>query len=122
MEPKVEVIGVYAVPEEMWTHNQPVYLIELQFRGATPFKAGSLVQEMPGQPEANWQVAYDERELDASGEREMGERSLSYEYEGDVRLAFFLHLIDFERPLLTPFGDVALPSPTEVPKRLAWLD
>jgi hypothetical protein len=122
MEPKVEVIGVYAVSEEMWTHNQPVYLIELQFRGATPFDAGALAQEMPGKPEDSWQVAYDERELDVSGEREIDERSLSYEYEGDVRLAFFLHLIDFERPLLTPFGDVSLPPPTDVPERLAWLE
>src|SRR6266511_2699193 len=74
MEPKVEVIGVYAVPEEMWTHNQPVYLIELQFRGATPFDAGALVQELPGKPEDSWQVAYDERELDVSGEREIDQR------------------------------------------------
>jgi hypothetical protein len=122
MQPTVEVIGVYAIPERMWIYNQPVYLIELQFRSATPFEAGTLTQELPGKPQDSWQVAYDERELDPSGEREIGERSLSYEYEGDVRLAFLLHLIDFERPLLTPFGDVALPPPTDVPKRLAWLE
>lgn len=41
--------------------------------------------------------------------------------EPPFRLVFFLHFLDFARPLRTPFGEVALPKPTPPPKRLTDL-
>jgi hypothetical protein len=66
-------------------------------------------------------VAYNEWYLDGEG------APLSeFEYEGEptatTRLAFFLHFVDFSRPLQTPFGDVRLPPPQARPDRLAGIE
>ena len=37
---------------------------------------------------------------------------------GTLRLAFFMHHLDLERPLSTPFGEVPLRSPNDLPERL----
>ncbi len=37
------------------------------------------------------------------------------------RLAFYLHFVDFNAPLCTPFGRVVLPRPTPIPARLKGL-
>ena len=37
---------------------------------------------------------------------------------GDLRVAFYMHLWDAERPLETSYGPVACPTPTAMPDRL----
>jgi hypothetical protein len=115
----VEVIGVYPVSEA----PEPVHLIEIVVRDSPGFDPGEFVQPDPDQPEENWQTAYDERALDAPGNSAITE---SFELsgrpellEGDVRLVFFMHYLNPERPIRTPFGDVELPNPSDWPDRLA---
>jgi hypothetical protein len=101
-EPKIRVIGAYQVP------NHPdVHLIELDVESPpATVDAGAFGQADPALAPDSWQVAYDERFLESLG----SSRS---------RLIFFLHFVRFDRPLKTPFEDVALPEPTPMPPRLA---
>jgi hypothetical protein len=117
--PAVEVVGVYPVPEA----PEPCDLVEVVVRDSQGFDPAQFVQPDPAQPEHNWQVAYDERALSASGDTPITE---SFELadrpellEGTVRLVFFMHYLDPALPLRTPFGEVELPAPTERPERLA---
>jgi len=100
-EPKVRVIGAYQVP------NYPdVHLIEVHVESPrSAVDVGAFSQADPALAPDSWQVAYDERFLDSPG----SSRS---------RLVFFLHYVRFDRPLKTPFEDVALPAPTPMPSRL----
>jgi hypothetical protein len=117
--PAVEVVGVYPVEAP-----EPCHLIEVIVRGSTGrFDIGAFTQRDANLPEDEWQVPYDERLLDPLGE------SVAWDpwdgpgdgtvWEGDVRLAFFLHYVDLDSPLVTPFGDVPPPAPRERPVRLA---
>jgi hypothetical protein len=109
----VEVLGVYAVPEA----REPCQLIEVAVTDAFEFDVGDFTQETPGQPRDNWQVPWDERFLNGAGDAEDPTAGA----QGNVRLAFFFHDLDPARPLITPFGTVPLPEPTERPARLQWL-
>lgn len=120
--PRIKAIGVYPVEAD-----EPVHLIELSVFGAQGvFNVGAITQETSGQPCANWQCPYMEQILSASGEDVLAD---DYEaskrpelWKGDMRLAFFFHYLDFERPLLTPFGEVQLPTATELPERLSMME
>jgi hypothetical protein len=118
----VEVVGVYPVPEA----PEPCHLIEVVVRGSPGFDPGDFTQSDPDQPRDNWQTAYDERVVSESGDSPLTE---SFELsgrpdllEGNVRLVFFMHYLDTARPLLTPFGAVELPTPTERPERLSGIE
>lgn len=96
----VRVIGVHLVPAD-----EPVHLIEIELSGDVhAFDFGEVTQELPDQPRQDWQAVYDERELGREG--------------GRVRFAFFFHYLDLAKPLLTPFGAVALPVESKVPTYL----
>ena len=101
-EPKVRVIGAYQVP------NYPdVHLIEVDVESPqSAVDVDEFGQADAAQAPDSWQVAYDERFLDSP------ESTRS-------RLVFFIHFLRFDRPLKTPFEDVALPAPTPMPSRLA---
>ena len=117
--PTVEVVGVYPV-----VAAEPCHLVELIVRDLDgSFDVGAITQADPARPRSGWQAPYDEKLLTSSGDGVLhdpwhgpGEPSL---WTGSVRLAFFLHYLDLGRPLLTPFGEVPLPPPTERPARLA---
>ncbi len=122
MTTSLEVLGVYPVPEA----PEPCHLVEVSVRDSPGFDPSLFRQEDPDQPESNWQVAYDERALNAAGDAAVTE---SFELDarsellrGDVRLVFFVHYLDTSRPLLTPFGPVALPDPVERPLRLVSIE
>jgi hypothetical protein len=73
----------------------------------------------------DWQTAYDERALDASGSAITESFELSDRPDllrGDVRLVFFVHYLDLARPIRTPFGGVDLPDPSDWPDRLASIE
>ena len=98
------IIGVHEIEA-----NEPVHLIEIEVTGdADQFDFGVVTQADANAPRDSWQCAYDEREIDspASG----------------YRFAFFFHYLDFELPLITPFGDVAIPRPTPIPERLRTIE
>ena len=42
-------------------------------------------------------------------------------FRGDVRFVFFFHYLDLQRPLSTPFGELPLPSESEIPERLSMI-
>jgi hypothetical protein len=97
---KIEILGVYPILAPV-----PCHLIEIVLAkpdGELDFRA--FTQEIPGQPRANWQVAWDERILSRTPDR--------------IHAVFFLHYLDFERPLLTPFGPVRIPVPSALPTYL----
>jgi hypothetical protein len=96
-----KVLGVHPVAAD-----EPVFLIEIEFLGSDPFDFGQVTQSVADQPESNWQVAYDERELEATGAR---------------RFAFFFHNLNIDSPLETPFGPITLPAPSPVPPHLSTI-
>ena len=107
---------MYPVPEA----PEPCHLVEVIVRDSPGFDIGEFQQEEPGQPPDNWQVPWDERILNEAGDAEMpNDPELLH---GTARLAFFLHYAEPSRPLLTPFGSVALPEPSERPERLAMIE
>ncbi len=114
----VSVLGVYAVP-----HHSEVHLIEALVNAAPgEFDLADFTQEDPSLAQDDWQVAYDERYLNAEGDQVLGGTFEEPEIQDlPTRIAFFFHYIDFEKPLLTPFGPVTLPAAAEMPHRLASL-
>lgn len=103
-----------------------MHLIEVLVKDSPGFDPSDFVQPDPGQPEDNWQVAYDERVLN-----EAGDTALTEPFElarrpdllrGDVRLVFFMHYLNPAQPLRTPFGDVQLPDVSDRPQRLTAIE
>ncbi|MGA2616394.1 MAG: hypothetical protein ABSF26_02215 [Thermoguttaceae bacterium] len=122
MTPRVEIIGVYPIEAA-----EPCHLVELWVRGsAAEFDIGKFTQEEPGQPQSNWQVPYGEKKINLSGTEIvadlweiMGEGGDAW--KGDVRVAFFFHYLRPSEPMLTPFGRVAIPTPSAMPERLSFM-
>ena|SRR6266496_732355 len=116
---RIELLGVYPVEA-----LEPCHLVELLIQGHVGrVDLSDFTQEMPKQPQSNWQVPWDERVLNADGSQA---RSGRYPREvfadgTPLRLVFFFHFLDFSRPLMTPAGEVILRSPEERPQRLAFL-
>lgn len=115
----VEVIGVYPAKAADQCH-----LVELWLRGVTrPFTFGDFQQEALGQPEAMWQCAWLEHILSADGARVVAATEEVHNrpelFRGNMRVAFFMHFLDFSRPLITTFARVKLPPQSPMPRRLA---
>jgi hypothetical protein len=111
----IQIIGVYHVKE-----NKNVHLIEAITKvKCSEIDGNQFTQEDPNRPPYNWQVAYDEYYLNESGDEIIGDSFLKPVTSGPpARMTFFFYFIDFNRPLLTPYGPVALPKPTAMPIRL----
>ena len=94
----MKIIGVHPILAPQLCH-----LIEVDIgEHSEPIDWGAVTQEDPGQPRANWQVAYDEMALNDEGKR----------------WVFFFHYLDFSRLLTTPAGLLELPAPTPLPDYL----
>jgi hypothetical protein len=99
-----------------------VHLIEAEVDARpTDVDVGRFTQEDPALPQAFWQVAYEERYLNEDG-TEAGYSPRDAPDAAPPRLAFFLHFIDFDRPIRTPAGDVMLPPPQPTPDRLKQIE
>ncbi len=98
---RVKVVGVYLVEA-----TEPVHLVEILIEGgdADALDVGEVTQEMADTPRMNWQAPYDDRVIS--------------EADGKVRVVFFFHYLDLDRPLTTPTGSLALPAPKKMPPRL----
>jgi hypothetical protein len=117
----IEIIGVYSV-----TTDEPCHLVEFRVRGVNGvFNFGGFTQEVPYTPQSNWQVPWMERILSADGSKVVADDSeisaMPELFRGDVRCIFFFHYLDTNRPLVTPFGEVRLPKPTDRPQRLTMI-
>jgi hypothetical protein len=114
---KVTVIGVYPVAGA----PEPCHLIELEVEGVGEFAVGSITQPAPTQPEANWQVPYDEYCLAPDGHSGEPLGFAPMDLRGHVRLAFYFHYLSPSEPLRTPVGLVTLPPVTPMPDRLKFM-
>lgn len=117
---QIDVLGIYSVEAP-----EPCHLIELLIRGHVGLvNVGAFAQERPGQPRNNWQVPWDERVLDSEGCKDvLGQFPSETRSDGKpLRLIFFFHYLDFDRPLITPAGELMLQAPEERPERLAFLE
>lgn len=94
----IQILGIHSVEGS----EEPCHLLHVVLPADAEFDWGEVTQEVPGQPRSNWQVAYDEQPLDDSR----------------TRWAFFFHYLDFNKPLLTPFGAVDLVPATPLPNQL----
>ena len=116
MSKEVDLIGIYTVDGV-----ENVHLIELGI--ATNHKnidIREFTQEQNGVDRLDWQSPWDEKFLDDSGIKIIGDWMNSPTNNSDyTRLAFFLHFVDFEKPLSTQFGEVTLKTEEEMPKRLS---
>ena len=122
MSAEFNIIGVHRVRA-----REPIHIVEMIARNSDgPFKIGEITQEWPGKDQDSWQVAYDEKVLFEDGTAILfdpwfPEDGDAKHWFGDVRFAFFFHYLSFDRPLRTPFGDVAVPVVTKRPSRLKFL-
>jgi hypothetical protein len=115
----VEVIGVHPVSD-----TPSCFLIETVIEGPSDVPDfGQFTQPMADRPRSEWQVAYDERLLDDLGERVVSDVFLRRPatWPERARVAFYFHFLDVDRPLVTPFGEVTLPPPSDAPERLTFL-
>jgi hypothetical protein len=150
-KPLIEVLGVYRVPitdaliqdriensypadqvntpedrraveQECREFLESIVLIEALVRGYDErFKVGDFTQRRDGVPRDDWQAAYDEAFLAPDGESRIKRPTALQAPAGDLRIAFFLHLWDAGKPLVTSYGDVACPAPRDMPERLVRL-
>ncbi len=117
----VEVVGAHPVASA--NDDYPCHLIEVIVHNCNAkFDVGEFTQEIQGKPRENWEAPYLEQFLDHSGRNVVADWFTVDDHadvwHGDVRLAFFLHNVDFSRPLLTPFQAIELPNETYSPARL----
>lgn len=119
--PRIEAIGVYPIDAP-----EPVHLVELLIHGASGvFNLSGITQANPDLSRDNWQVPYLEQILTASGDEIVADDSEADDkpelWHGNVRLVFFFHYLDIDRPLQTPYGHVRLPAPSRRPGRLSMV-
>jgi hypothetical protein len=104
MTDQATIVGVHEVEAD-----EPVHLLELELTGdVDSFDFANFTQMIADQPRDNWQTAFDEREIDSP--------------TSNRRFAFFFHYLDLNAPLITSFGEIAIPKPTTLPERLADIE
>lgn len=104
MANQATIIGVYEIEAD-----EPVHLVELELTGdIDEFDFADVKQMIADQPHANWQTAYDEREIESP--------------TSNRRFAFFFHYLDLNTPLITSFGEIGVPEPTPMPERLGDIE
>jgi hypothetical protein len=100
-----------------------VVLVEVLVEGIDEkFSARDFTQEDPSQPRGNWQAAWDISFLSADGETLLAKRLKSLPSGvTDFRVAFYIHYWRSGQPLLTSYGVLPTPPPSEMPERLSRL-
>lgn len=142
--PKIEVLGVYHLPispkliraqighfSDEWVAASPedamraareeldeTVLVELQTHCRDErFHVNDFKQELELPPD-QWQAAWMEVCLSDDGTALQTKPFAPWPPSGDLRVAFYMHLWDTERPLETSYGPVVCPTPTSMPDRL----
>lgn len=145
-ESKIEVVGVYRleITEELLQEQfeilygydmieaeqreaketclkqlKSVALIEVVVRNRdNKFNISDFTQGSEDEPVDSWQVAWAEAFLTMDGESLIVERWSDPPETGDLRIAFFIHDWDSNKPLSTSYGDIICPPPGKIPERL----
>jgi hypothetical protein len=148
-EPKIEVVGVYRleITEELLQEQfeilygydvteaerreakehcrnqlKSIVLIEVIVRNRdNKFNISDFTQGSEDEPVGSWQVAWAEAFLTMNGESLAVERWSDPPETGDLRIAFFIHYWDANKPLSTSYGDIFCPPPGKMPERLKKL-
>jgi hypothetical protein len=111
-----------AVEREAREFIESVALIEVLVRNPDKrFDVGDFTQRVDGVSRDDWQVAYAEAFLTPDGTSLADDQEASDIAKAGLRIAFFLHLWDAKKPLVTSYGDVQCPSVSEMPERLERL-
>jgi hypothetical protein len=115
---QIELIGVYEVDGQ-----KDVCLIELGIKtNHKNVDIGAFTQAQDGIDRMSWQTPWDEKFLSEDGTRITGDWMDSPTDTSDfTRLAFFLHFMDFQKPLLTQYGEMDLSNPEKIPNRLSLI-
>ncbi len=119
MNTTIEVIGIYPIEAD-----ESIHLVEILVRNSEGiFDLSEFTQEVNGQPKQNWQVPWDERILNSTGEKVIADsfsaKNKPELWNGNVRLTFFFHYLDFSKPLITPCGVVTLINQNSKPDCLS---
>ena len=114
----MKVIGIYPIKA-----SEPVHMIEMSTEDSiTLFDLSSITQEVSGQPKENWQVPYMEHILNQDGTEILANdleiMAKPELLQGNLRLVFFFHYLDLQKPLISPWGKIILPDETEKPERI----
>lgn len=116
MTTETTLIGTYQV------NGQPnVHLVEATVNTKhSDIDIGKFTQEQDGVDRPDWQSPWDEKYLNEDGTAIIGNWMDSPKGENEkTRLAFFLHYVDFQKPLITPFHQIAFGQPEKMPERLS---
>ena len=101
---QVKIISSHKVATQ-----EPVYLIEMEVSDEiSNFDFGKVTQAIHDQPIDNWQVAYDEQEIESPN--------------GNKRVVFFFHYLNLDIPLSTSLGELDVPSPSPLPNHLKRIE
>jgi len=97
-------------------------LVEVLVHGVDrAFDLGDFTQREPEQPRSSWQAPWAEAYMAPDGES-LAEPALASDGTGrDMRIAFYMHFWQTGEPLVTSYGDVPCPPPSEMPERLIHL-
>lgn len=100
----IRIVGIHPI-----SASEPCHLVEVELDAPSDeFDFGMVTQAIPGQPKDDWQVAYDEQQIDKNN---IGSRWV-----------FFFHSLNFQYPLATPLGPISLPQPTPLPSHLSEIE
>ena len=111
----MELIGSYDVEG----YNE-VYLFEFELSEINAeLDINEFTQKQEGIDRLEWQTAWDEKYLDAKGMEIIGDwLNVPTDHIGKFRLTFFFHYFDFEKPLITPYGEIEIDKVESMPARL----
>lgn len=115
---RAKVVGVHPVDAPEACHLVEMTAEDIE----AAYDIGDVTQPVDGSPRSSWQVPWDERFLDLSGCSVLDEAPVGSPHTADaLRVVFFFHYLDLDRPLLTPWGELQLPLPTARPARLGFM-
>jgi hypothetical protein len=110
-----ELIGIYIVDG-----YKNVHLIELVIKAKyTGIDIGKFTQKQEGIDQSEWQLPWDEKYLNPTGTEISGDWvNPPTVIENTTLFTFFFHALDFNKPLISPFGDIKLKPAEKMPERL----
>lgn len=112
----IDLIGVYEVEG-----HPEVHLIEMIIKSShDEIDIGEFTQKQDEIDRLSWQSPWDEKYLDETGFKVIGDwMNPPNESVNTTRIAFSFHFLVFEKPMITPFGNVFFEEPKDMPDRLS---
>ena len=107
-----QLLGVYTIKGV-----SDIHLLELNINSSpTNVDVSSFTQKDDKLPKDSWQTAYDEHFLNDDGTEVIGTFLEHDSLNGNkTRIAFFMYFIDFNKPLLSQYGEIQLSKATPYP-------